>query len=168
MVIVDCDVHNFWDDADVLLPYLDPVWKDYYLRGERQGPKAFPYANRPYLLAEGFRRKDIDPPDMAGWVDETKKHCDLYNIDYALLTSDEPIEVSTLANSYYAAGLVSAYNDWQIDYWFKQDSRFKGGLVISVTDPNLAAKEIRRLGAHSDMITVLASSGSMLPLGNPF
>ncbi len=168
MVMVDCDVHNFWDDADVLLPYLAPVWKDYYLRGERMGPKAFPYANRPYLLSEGFRRKDINPENMVGWVQATRQHCDFYHIDYALLTSDEPLEVSTLANPYYAAGLVSAYNDWQIDYWFQQDARFKGSLVISATDPELAAQEIRRVGGHPDMVQVLASEGSQMPFGKPF
>ena len=34
MLIVDCDVHNNWNSADVLLPYLKGWWRDFYLRGE--------------------------------------------------------------------------------------------------------------------------------------
>ncbi len=169
MVTIDCDVHNYWHSADVLLPYLAPEWKDYYVRGEKPGPKgSLPYANRPYLLTEGFRRMDIFAEDMEGWVQLTRDHLDLYNIDYGILTSDEPLEVSTLSNPYYAAGLVSAYNDWQADTWLKADARFKGSIVISPTDPHLAAKEIRRMADNPNMVQVLSSEGSQMPYGNPF
>ena len=28
-MIIDCDVHNDWSSAEVLLPYLDPAFRDY-------------------------------------------------------------------------------------------------------------------------------------------
>ncbi len=162
-------MHNYWDSAEVLLPYIAPEWKDYFVRGEKPGPTGtLPYANRPYMLSEGFRRLDIYAENMAGWIKLTQEHLDKYDIDYAILTSDEPLELSTLSNPYYAAGLVTAYNDWQIETWLKVDKRFKGSIVISPTDPQLAAKEIRRLGNHPDMVQVLSSEGSQMPYGHPY
>ena len=169
MVLVDCDVHNYWDSADVLLPYLQPLWRDRYLRGERPGPKGtFPHAHRPYFHPEGFKRHDINPTDMQGWLDVTSKHCDDYNIDYAILTSDEPVEASTISDPYFAAGLVSAFNDFQMDVWLPHDERFRTSVVICATDPKLAAEEIRRVGGHPKMVQVLATEASLMPLGHPF
>ena len=93
-----------------------------------------------------------------------EKHLDPNKIDVAILTGDEPMEASTLANPYYASALVSAYNDYQIDHWLPKDSRFMGSIVIAPQDPNLAAKEIRRLGDHPRMAQVLASQGSQSPM----
>ena len=38
MFIVDCDCHNYWCDARVLEPYMDGLFKDMFVRGERTGP----------------------------------------------------------------------------------------------------------------------------------
>jgi hypothetical protein len=50
-----------------------------------------------------------------------EKHFDRYNIDYAIFTGDEALEASTLANPYYAAALVRAYNYWMVDYWLPKN-----------------------------------------------
>ncbi len=52
--------------------------------------------------------------------------------------------------------------------WLTADARFKGSIVISPTDPGLAAKEIRRMGGNQNMVQVLSSEGSQMPYGNPF
>ncbi len=169
MVVVDCDVHNYWPDADVLLPYLQPIWRDRYLRGEKPGNAGgFPHAHRPYFHPEGFKRTDINPTNLAEWIQVTSKHCDDYQIDYAILTGDEALEASTLSDFYYAAGLVSAYNDYMIEHWLDADPRFRGSLMITTNEPTLAAQEIRRLGANPKIVQVLASHGSQWPLGHPF
>ena len=169
MVIVDCDVHNYWADADVLLPYLDSNWRDRFLRGEKPGNKgAFPHAHRPYYHPEGFKRADINPKTTQEWIAATSKHCDDYKIDYAVLTADEAVEASTLSDPYYAAGLISAYNDYMIDVWLPADSRFRGSLVINPNEPLLAAQEIRRVGDDSRIIQVLSTEGAQLPLGQPY
>lgn len=168
--IIDCDCHNYWMSAEVLLPYMDGIFKDFFIRGEQPGPVgAFPHGHRPWLHPEGFKRADINPATQEEHYSLMKeKHLDRYNIDYAILTGDEALEASTLANPYYAAALVRAYNDWMVDYWLPKDSRFKGSLVISPTDPHGAAAEIRRLGGHPDIVQVLASHGSQRPYGDPF
>jgi hypothetical protein len=58
-----------------------------------------------------------------------EKQRDRYNIDSAILTGDEVLKASTLANPYYAAALVRAYIDWMVDYWLPKDSRCKGSLM---------------------------------------
>lgn len=168
--IIDCDCHNYWMSAEVLLPYMDGIFKDFFIRGEQPGPVgAFPHGHRPWLHPEGFKRADINPATQEEHYSIMKeKHLDRFNIDYAILTGDEALEASTLANPYYAAALVRAYNDWMVDFWLPKDRRLKGSLLISPTDPHGAAAEIRRLGGHPDIVQVLASHGSQRPYGDPF
>ncbi|MEY9999089.1 amidohydrolase family protein [Sinorhizobium fredii] len=170
MFIVDTDVHNYWSSADVLLPYLEPYWRDFLIRGEKPGPAgSFPHGHRPWLHPEGFSRHDIRPEnDEDNYLIMKEKHLDHYGIDVAILTADEPLEASTLANPYYANALVKAYNDYMVDWWLPKDKRFKGSIVISPTDPHGAAAEIRRLGDNKDIVQVLASHGSQRPYGDPF
>jgi uncharacterized protein len=170
MFIVDCDCHNYWMSAEVLLPYLDGFFKDYFVRGEQPGPPgAFPHGHRAWLHPEGFSRADIKPRTQDEHLSLMReKHLDRYKINCAILTGDEAMEASTLANPYYAAALVRAYNDWMIDWWLPQDPRFVGSIVISPTDPHGAAQEIRRLGHHPRIVQVLASHGAQRPYGDPF
>jgi predicted TIM-barrel fold metal-dependent hydrolase len=93
---------------------------------------------------------------------------DRYDLDYAILNGEEAIEVSTLANPYYAQALASAYNDWLVAEWLPRDARFKGSLVVAPQNPQGAAEEIRRLGGHPDIVQVLVSTGSQRPYGDPF
>lgn len=169
-MIVDCDCHNYWSSAEVLLPYLDEYHRDYFTRGEQPGPRgSFPNANRPWLHPEGFKRMDINPETQEDNYRIMKdKHLDAYNIDFAIMTGDEAMEASTIANPFYAHALVKAYNDWMIDEWLSRDSRLKGSIMIAPQAPDLAAQEIRRLGHRSDMVQVLASHGAERPYGNPF
>ena len=119
MFIVDCDCHNYWMSAEVLLPYLDGFFKDYFVRGEQPGPPgAFPHGHRAWLHPEGFSRADIKPRTQDEHLSLMReKHLDRYKISCAILTGDEAMEASTLANPYCAAALVRAYNDGVIDWW---------------------------------------------------
>jgi predicted TIM-barrel fold metal-dependent hydrolase len=171
--IVDCDVHNGWPSSRVLLPYLDPYWRDLLERGELPGGRdSFPHGHRPWLHPEGFMRTDAVPADGSTPGSDYELMCeqllDRYDVEYAILTGDEAIEASTLANPHYAAALVRAYNDWLVEEWLPRDARLKGSLVVAPQDPVAAAAEIRRLGAHADIVQVLVSSGSQRPYGDPF
>ncbi|WP_461143425.1 amidohydrolase family protein [Salinifilum aidingensis] len=173
LAVIDCDVHNAWTSAEVLLPHLSPTFREYLVRGEKPGPAgAFPHAHRPWLHPEGFMRYDAIPADgtAPGSSYELMREqlVDHYDLEYAILTGDEAIEVSTLANPYYAQALASAYNDWLIEQWLPQDARLKGSLVVAPQDPAQAAAEIRRVGEHPDIVQVLVSSGSQRPYGDPF
>ncbi len=169
-MLIDVDCHNYWSTADVLIPYLDKHHRDYFTRGELPGPRgAFPHGHRAWLHPEGFKRADINPiSEEDNYTIMKEKHLDKYKIDYAVLTGDEAIEASTLANPHYASALVRAYNDYQIEEWLPRDERFVGSICIAPQDPHLAAAEIRRLGHHPRMVQVLASHGSTRPYGDPF
>jgi predicted TIM-barrel fold metal-dependent hydrolase len=171
--LIDCDVHNAWPSARVLLPYLDQYWRDFLERGELPGGRdSFPHGHRPWLHPEGFTRTDAVPADGStpgsdyGLLRE--QLLDRYDVEYAILTGDEAVEASTLANRYFASALVRAYNDWLVDEWLPRDPRLKGSLVVAPQDPRGAAEEIRRLGDHPDIVQVLVSSGSERPYGDPF
>ena len=171
--MIDCDVHNSWSSSRVLVPYLEPYWRDFLERGELPGGRdSFPHAHRPWLHPEGFMRTDAVPAGGGtpgsdyGLMRE--QLLDAYDLEYAILTGDEAIEASTLANPYFATALVRAANDWTVEEWLPLDPRLKGSLVVAPQDPNGAAAEIRRLGGHPDLVQVLMSTGSERPYGDPF
>ena len=171
--MIDCDVHNSWSSSRVLLPYLEPYWRDFLERGELPGGRdSFPHAHRPWLHPEGFTRMDAVPEDggMPGSDYELVRDqlLDRYDIEYAILTGDEAIEASTLANAPLATALVRAANDWTIDEWLPRDDRLRGSIVVAPQDPAAAAAEVRRLGDHPRMVQVLVSTGSQRPYGDPF
>jgi len=169
--MIDCDVHNSWSTTDELLPYMDPNFRDYLVRGELPGGRgSFPHAHRPWLHPEGFMRTDLTDDYWPGANYEVmrEKLLDYYDIDFAILTSEEVIEISTLANPYYASALAKAHNDWMVDTWLPKDDRFKLSMVVAPQDPKGAADEIRRIGDHPDIVQVLVSSGSYRPYGDPF
>jgi uncharacterized protein len=169
--MIDCDVHNDWGSADVLLPYMEPNFRDYLARGELPGGRgSFPHAHRPWLHPEGFVRTDLtqDGHPGANYEIMRERLLDTYAIDYAILTGEEITEVSTLANPYYASALARAYNEYLVETWLPRDARLKGSLAVAPQDPVGAAAEIRRAGTHPDIVQVIVSSGSSRPYGDPF
>ena len=171
--MIDCDVHNSWSSSSALLPYLDPAFRDFLERGELPGGRdSFPHAHRPWLHPEGFTRTDAVPADgaMPGSDYDLLREqlLDRYDVEYAILTGDEAIEVSTLAHPHLASALARAANDWTLAEWLPRDPRLKASLVVAPQDPAGAAEEIRRLGDHPDIVQVLVSTGSQRPYGDPF
>jgi predicted TIM-barrel fold metal-dependent hydrolase len=171
--VIDCDVHNTWESVNDLRPYLAPAFREWFDHGEVPGARpAFPAAHRPWLHPEDFKRADAARSGGGNAGADHGLMCeqllDRYLIDYAVLTGDQPIEVSTLANPYYAQALARAYNDYLLDVWLARDPRLKGSLVLAPQDPHGAAAEIRRLGGHPDIVQALVSSGSQRPYGDPF
>lgn len=173
MWVIDCDVHNAWDSARVLLPYLDQPYRDYMERGETPGGHGgYPMAHRPWLHPEGYMRYDAVPPGGgvpgADYAFMKEQLLDAYDIDYAILLGDEGVEISTLANPYYACALARAHNDWMLDAWAPLDDRLKISIVVAPQDPHGAAAEIRRLGGHPSVVQALVTSAAQRPYGDPF
>jgi len=171
--VIDWDVHNSWSAAQELLPYLDPYHRDALVRGELPGGRhSFPHAHRPWLHPEGFMRTDAVPEDGGPPGSDydllREQLLDRYDLEYAILTGEEGIEISTLANPSFASALARAANDWMLAEWLARDPRLKGSLVVAPQDPVGAATEIRRLGGHPEFVQVLVSSGAQRPYGDPF
>ena len=170
--MIDCDVHNSWASSQALLPHLDPAFRHALLRGELPGGRdSFPHAHRPWLHPEGFMRADAVPREGPAGSDYElmrEQLLDRYDLEYAILTGDEAIEISTLANPHLASALARAANDWTLAEWIPRDPRLKGSLVVAPQDPIGAAAEIRRLGGQAEFVQVLVSSGAQRPYGDPF
>ncbi|PSK89629.1 hypothetical protein CLV63_12523 [Murinocardiopsis flavida] len=171
--MIDCDVHNGWDSARVLLPYLDRSFRDYLDRGELPGGRdSFPHGHRAWLHPEGYMRYDTLPPSGGAPATDYAYMCeqllDRYDLDYAILLGEEGMEVSTLANPYYASALARAHNDWVLDTWAPLDDRLRISITVAPQDPEGAAAEIRRVGGHPSVSQVVVTSGSQRPYGDPF
>ena len=172
--MIDCDVHNNWDSAEVLLPYLPPAFREYLERGELPGGRgSFPQRTGRGCIrrtsSAATRRRRAAAPAGSDYAFLCEQLLDRYAIDLAILTGEEAIEVSTLANPHYAQALARAYNDWLVEEWLPRDERLLGSLVVAPQDPDGAAAEIRRLGGEPRYRRRCSSrAASQRPYGDPF
>ncbi|WP_102349017.1 amidohydrolase family protein [Bacillus sp. Marseille-P3661] len=163
--LIDCDLHNALRDPKDLLPFLPKVWHQQWLEvgvDAVEGAKSY--------TPVGLYRKDAAPaPGVKPASDPhfvLKHHMDAFNIDYGILTGTPVMNgLSLCYDPDYANALASALNDWTVEYWLKVSPRYKGSIHVNFSDPLAAAKEIDRMASHPDMIQVIMSSATRLPLG---
>lgn len=164
--IVDTDVHNTFSSTEELLPYLAEPHRT------RCREVGLNYPGTGYYSVVGVLRRDASPPrgGPAGSDPNILRAqlLDQYGIDYAVLIGGGILGVSNLTDPDYAAALASAYNDWLIENWLSIDPRFRGAAVVSTLDPDLAAREIDRVGSHPSIVQVIIGSGQQRPLGQRF
>jgi uncharacterized protein len=165
--LVDCDAHHNWRGVKDVLPYLPRYWADYVVESQF---KTLP--NSPYPKGVGGgERVDARPGDIGSAGSDVelfrRQLLDEWGVDVAILTG-QFYNVAFLANAGFAAALSSALNDWMIDAWLRQDSRFRGSLTVPMQDPQAAVKEIDRLGSRPDIVQILFSAGSRMPYGQQF
>jgi predicted TIM-barrel fold metal-dependent hydrolase len=80
---------------------------------------------------------------------------DSLDVEYAVLTGEDILTISSLPNPQLAAAVATAYNRYLIDEWLSHDSRLKGSLVVATQDVERAAEEVRTFGDHPDVVQVL-------------
>ncbi len=165
---IDCDVHQQSKGPKDLMPYLPRAYQE---RVELFGTGLSQRAGYPNGGDKGWRAdswpEDGSPP--ASDVNILKeKHLDVYNIEYAILLGQEYRPIPGLPDVDYAAALSRAYNDWMIEHWLEKDERLKGAAIVPVQNPQLAAKEIERIGSHEDIVGVLVPNGADVPYGQRF
>jgi hypothetical protein len=172
--LIDCDVHNTWRSTDEFKRWLPGAYVDRLERGEVPGFRggAFPVACRPWLHPENGYRIDSEPGDGA-LPGSSLEHMraqliDRFDLEFAILNGDYEIDLSTLADSGYAAALASARNQWLQDTWLDADPRLRGSIMVPVQDPRAAAAEIARCAEDSRFVQVLLPSHSERPYGHPF
>ena len=68
--------------------------------------------------------------------------------------------VSIDYNSRFLAAVASAYNDWTLETWVRPHDCFKGSILVTPQDVELAAHEIRRLGDDPGMVQLKTRSGA--------
>ncbi|HWO77733.1 MAG TPA: amidohydrolase family protein [Bacillus sp. (in: firmicutes)] len=172
--LIDCDVHPYLDNFDELIPYMEEgvqrhmnlgKFEKNMLANMNAGSFTFPksrYANPNHVL-----RLDALTPEGgipgSDPVFAVKDLLDRHNHTYGILN----IGHGTMAgyhNVEIAAGYTSASNDWLYDRWVESDSRFKMTMSVTPVAPDLAIKEIKRIG-HKPGIVGINLQCINIPLG---
>ena len=149
-LVVDTDVHEHLKSVKDLVPYLDEPWKGLVVSGTFSG------LGSPY--ATWNKKLDAEPPSGGPLGSDLpflrKQLLEEYQISKAILTG--MFYPATMEMQFeFAAALASAYNSWMIEHWLDKDDRFLGSVQIAPQEPQLAAREIDRVGSHPRMVQVL-------------
>jgi predicted TIM-barrel fold metal-dependent hydrolase len=90
-------------------------------------------------------------------------------VDRAVLRLDEGSLIPAVTATYLVHQLVKAANDWLVEEWLTdRDGRLYGLALVPVQQPEAAAREIKRVGAHPRIVGVhLRGNGLGKPFGHP-
>ena len=144
MPIIDCDLHNRLPSLRMLYPYLPDYWCDYCEESGFPGPDANDY---PEGVPTSTRPEITHPTENRPASDLAllRRHAlDFWEVEYGILTCG--FRVQSVHNEDLAAALASAVNDWQIEHWLDPEPRLRGSLIVPSQNPELAVREIERLG----------------------
>lgn len=165
--LIDTDVHERAELKE-LLPYLEPMWRKYITDFGWQPERYLPFAQ---FAAGGLDREDAKLPDgRPGGSDLNmlrEQLLDKYEVDYAVLTGWLDSSALSPAWPEFKTALMSAYNDWQLENWVAKDERILGSVHVNANDPQGAAREIDRMGAHPEFVQVILFFGDKA-FGEPF
>ncbi|MET3936659.1 amidohydrolase family protein [Arthrobacter sp. OAP107] len=96
---------------------------------------------------------------------------DLYNIELGVLQCLSPggqtlNPAAQALDPDLAEPLCSALNDWQIEHLVRPEPRLRTSMTVPFEAPDLAVKEIERIGSHPGVISLLGLSKTYEPLGS--
>jgi predicted TIM-barrel fold metal-dependent hydrolase len=160
--VIDCDLHNTVPSVDVLMPYLPRFWREYITQSSFKGP-----IDDPHLpAAPATTRPDWRPaPGIVAGLDDLRRHAlEPWNTEIGILNCTYAVD--SLHNPDAAAALAAAVNDWQAAEWLAPEPRLRASLVVPSHYPEMAAREIERLGPHPGFVQVCLPARSTAPYGN--
>jgi predicted TIM-barrel fold metal-dependent hydrolase len=148
MKLVDCDIHPLVADSGTALK--DYMPKELAERlGARQLALETPLPPSRFPHPHGTLRVDAIPPaggppgsDAAHVVTDL---LDRHDVAAAILLPIQAASVNWWTNPTEAIGLASSFNDYFVERWTQEDSRFRLNMVVAPQDPIAAAAEIQRL-----------------------
>lgn len=162
---VDTDIHPTIDPRRVI-DFLEEPWRTRYAGGNRSAgtlgwwnPGGVVRADT--VLLDGSR-VDMDPNLLGQYF------FDHYKIDYGILITGNTLHLGLSPEPDYAAALIAAVNDVILEDWLPMDSRFRYSLAIYPNDPELAVREIHRLGNHPQVVQIQMPSAARMPYGQRF
>jgi predicted TIM-barrel fold metal-dependent hydrolase len=160
--MIDADIHPSPDPARVAERLPEPL-RTRYLSGNR-GRGYLNYWNpngvyRADAVTEAGERIEGNAVDLA------RHFFDVYQIEYGILNPENVLSIGLSPEPDYAAAQASAINDVFVEEWLPVDARFRYSLAVAPNDPELAAREIRRLGNRPGVVQVLMPSGARIPYG---
>ncbi len=161
--LIDCDVHNAVPRVEALFPYLPPYWVEHVTQSVFKGAGASYYPKNAPVTA---RPGSIPPDGPAGSSLALLRDqvLDPLGVDVAILNCLYAID--SLHNPEAAVAFARAVNDWQIAEWLDPEPRLRASIVAPVQLPELAAREIARVGEHPGFVQVLLPARSEHPYGS--
>jgi predicted TIM-barrel fold metal-dependent hydrolase len=166
--VIDCDVHQNFNRLQDLVGWLDPQYRDFVEHGGFDG---LSLPNYPWVHPGGFTMNEAAPPGggVPGSDYDTLREqlLDGQDVEYAILTGEEILNVSCLPHPQLAAALATAYNRCLTEAWLPRDARLRGSLMVASQDGARAAEEIRAFGGHPGIVQVLLSGGALTGYGDP-
>jgi predicted TIM-barrel fold metal-dependent hydrolase len=166
--MIDCDVHQNFNSLHELVPWLDPAFRDYVEVG---GYTGYQLPNYPWVHPSGFMMGDAVPGSggVPGSDYETMREqlLDRFDVEHAVLTGEDILNVSCMAHPQFASALATAHNRWLLDEWLPRDARLRGSLVVATQDADAAAREIRARGAEDGIVQVIVACGARSGYGDP-
>jgi predicted TIM-barrel fold metal-dependent hydrolase len=162
--IIDCDIHNVVPAAETLFPYLPEHWRDYMSRSDFKGPVENYYPAGAATSARPDATPPTGGPPGSDLALTRAQALEAWGTEYGILNCAYAIEC--VHNPYGAAALASAVNDWQIAAWLEPEPRLRASLVVPSQHPDLAAREIDRLGGHPGFVQVFLPVRSAALYGN--
>ena len=153
-MIVDCDAHCTLPSIEALFPYLDEHWKSFVEVGALGIPLAHAamYPPGARTTATPAARAAGPPPGTS--LDVLRAQVlDPLAVDRAVLVCMTGFD--SLRNTYYAADMLRATNDWMAAEWLDRDPRLRGSIAVTTIDPDAAVEEVERLGDDPRFVQVL-------------
>jgi predicted TIM-barrel fold metal-dependent hydrolase len=167
--LIDCDAHQNFGNLGALLQWVDPAHRDYLRHVDFGGFKLPNYST--WSQSHGTVGNDSVPPDgePPGFDYKTVRErlLDPFDVEYAVLTGEDILTISSLLNPQAAAAVATAYNRYLIDELLSCDYRLKGSLMVATQDVQRAAEEVRTFGDHPDVVQVLLPCAATSDYGDP-
>lgn len=162
--VIDCDIHNTVPSIEALIPYLPDHWREYVRQSAFRGPVDTSYPpNLPASARPGSRPANGGPAGSDLNL-VRQQVLDAFDIEYGILTCCYAID--SIHNPDSAAAMARAVNDWQIAEWLEPEPRLRASIVVPNQQPELAAREIDRVGDHPGFVQVFLPVRSAYPYGN--
>ena len=161
---IDCDIHPAVPDTRVLLPYLEPYWREHVLRRglERENfePSSYP-ASAPINGRPDWRLPS-GPPGSS--LPALQSHLlDRLKPDFAICNVIHGAQV--MLSEDLSLAFCRAINNWIAAEWLDRDPRLRASIVVPPHNADLAAEEIDRLAPDHRFVQVLLLAMTELPLG---
>jgi predicted TIM-barrel fold metal-dependent hydrolase len=161
--VIDACVHHSWPSEAEVAGYLTAEWREYV---GRPGSLRGGHGARPIHLQSPHR---FPGAGLGVNADDRSRALPDAPVDHAVLVQEAGVFLSAEPNPHLAREVARAANDWLIDRWLDDAAGQRFGAVVAANqNPEEAAKEILRAGAHPRMVAVLlGASGLSKGFGNP-
>lgn len=164
-LVVDTDIHP-GVVGERMLDFLPEPWRTRYAGGNRASGTMGYWnpggVNRGDAVLDNGSRIEVNPQALGKYL------LDEYAIDYGILNPGNSLHFGLSPEADYAAAMIAAVNDIMVEDWLPSDPRYRTSLVVYPNDPDLAVREIHRLGDHPGVVQVLMPSAARIPYGQRF